>query len=175
MNTNDILISILKQLERIANALEVKKKNPKEVTAQKKEEYDRGYEDSLEAKKEYRVGDVGPAGGIIFLQFGPDIFMECWVKDEPNLMTWDSAKEYIRNINYGGYSDWSLPNGYELDEMYRTQHRIRNFHNDYYWSDMIVAEYSKRHAPSQHLGSGQQKPELKDNLNRVCVVRRFKI
>ena len=118
----------------------------------------------------YKIHE-GPAGGIVFMQHDDGTFVECWTQDEPEGMTWDTAYEYVKNLNYGGYNDWSLPNKNELDELYMNKDRIGNLTNYWYWSDN---EYSEFNAWYQAFNTGAQNFNLKSNNVRVRAVRRFK-
>lgn len=65
-----------------------------------------------------------------------------------NRKDWDSAKAYCENITLGGYSDWRLPNIYELSTLLdNTKSKepyviegIKNIVSKYYWSSSIYTE-----------------------------------
>jgi hypothetical protein len=40
-----------------------------------------------------------------------------WAQDAGQMMTWDQANSYARNLRLGGYSDWRLPNKEELNSL----------------------------------------------------------
>ena len=124
-----------------------------------------------ETNKEYKVGGVGPAGGIVFMQHEDGTFVECRTRDEPNRMTWDQARERVKTLNRGGFSDWSLPTIDELDELYMNKDQIGKFQHDYYWSD---TEHSEFTACNQHFYTGDRYYDGKNFNYRVRAVRRFK-
>ena len=125
----------------------------------------------LETNKEYKVGGVGPAGGFIFMQHDDGTYVECRTRDEPNRMTWDQARERVKTLNRGGFSDWSLPTKEELDELYINKDQIGKFQHDYYWSDEKYDEFA---AWNQLFSIGNQYTLGKNCDFRVRAVRRFK-
>ena len=112
-------------------------------------------------------------GGYIFMQHNDGTYVECWVEDEPDLMTWGDARKHCKNLNYGGYSDWSLPTKEELDEIYKNKNKIGNFEDTWYWSD--TEEEDEFYACLQNFSTGNQYNFNKINNSRVRAVRRFKI
>jgi len=40
-----------------------------------------------------------------------------WSKESEDMMTWDDAMEYAKNLRLGGYDDWRLPTIEELKEV----------------------------------------------------------
>lgn len=38
---------------------------------------------------------------------------------DKKLMTWQEAMQWVKNLNYGGYSDWKLPNKDELLDFFK--------------------------------------------------------
>ena len=122
--------------------------------------------------KGYNIGDVGPAGGIISMQHNDGTFVECWTNDEPEKMDWDEAREHVKNLNHGGYNDWSLPTKEELDKIQRNKDQIGNFQIDFYWSDTEHSEYNAWN--QDFITGGQNYYSRKCNYWRVRAVRRFK-
>ena len=119
----------------------------------------------------YKIHE-GPAGGVVFMQHDDGTFVECWTHDEPKEMDWDQAREYVKTLNHGGYSDWSLPTTEELEKMYENKDKIGKFQNAWYWSD---TEYDEFTACFQYFGTGGQSSINKHtSYFRVRVVRRFK-
>ena len=118
----------------------------------------------------YKIHE-GPAGGIVFMQHDDGTYVECWTQDEPNLMIWHEAREHVQTLNYGGYSDWSLPTKEELMEMCENRDRIDNFQNAWYWSD---TEYDELIVWFQNFSTGFQSLNGKGRNNKVRAVRRFK-
>ena len=122
--------------------------------------------------KVYKVGDVGPAGGIVFMTHDDGTCVECWIEDEPNLMTWREARERVQTLNYGGSNDWVLPTIDELNKMYGNKKIIDNFQHNYYWSD---TEYNKLSAWLHYFKFGDQKFSENFYYFRVRAIRRFKV
>ena len=118
----------------------------------------------------YKIHE-GQAGGVVFMQHEDGTFVECWIKDEPNRMTWDQARERVKNLNRGGFSDWFLPTKEELDELYMNKDQIGKFRDDFYWSD---TEHSELYAWLQDFSIGTQSNLYKNFYDRVRAVRRFK-
>ena len=122
-------------------------------------------------KDDYQIRYIGPAGGIVFMQYPNGFCVECWTQDEPNLMTWDKAHEHVQTLNYGGYNDWILPTIDELNKIYENKNRLDNFQGDFYWSN---TEYDAFLAWNQLFSIGNQYSLSKNNRYRVRAVRRFK-
>ena len=130
-----------------------------------------GLENVNKPKQSYKVGDVGPAGGIVFMQHDDGTCVECWIHDEPEEMTWDEAREHVKTFNHGGYNDWVLPTKEELNKMYENKDQIGNLKDSFYWSD---AEYSEIYAWLQNISTGNQFYISKSDFNGARAVRRFK-
>ena len=120
----------------------------------------------------YKIHE-GQTGGVVFMQHQDGTFVECWTQDEPEKMDWYKAREYVQTLNYGGFSDWSLPTKNELDEMFDNKDKIGKFQNDWYWSDTEEDE-DEFDAWDQHFSTGSQDNSYKDDPSRVRAVRRFK-
>ena len=119
----------------------------------------------------YKIHE-GPAGGVVFMQHPDGTYVECWTHDETEGMDWDTVYEYVKTLNYGGYSDWSLPTKEELDELYMNKDQIGNFRDDFYWSD--TEEEDEFNAWFQSFSTGYQSSSFKILDFRVRAVRRFK-
>jgi TolB-like protein len=92
-------------------------------------------------QRTYRVGDTGPAGGIIFYDKGS--FSDGWqyleaapVSAEFRSSDWYAAGRRCSSMNIGGFSGWRLPEPNELRLMYEKLKRIGfgSFSDDFYWS-----------------------------------------
>jgi len=70
----------------------------------------------------YRVGDTGPAGGIVVFVGGPGESLEVppcdWNGSEfgDPACSWDDAVRLAQGCTFGGYADWYLPSKAELIE-----------------------------------------------------------
>lgn len=85
-----------------------------------------------------------------------------------------AAARYCSKLNYGGYTDWYLPNRYELNLMFINAASIPGLDRtgSYYWSS---TEYGSTAAWAQDfsVGSGYQSQGNKANQCLIRCVRRF--
>jgi len=88
----------------------------------------------------YEIGDIGPAGGIVFYDKGEYTdgwqYLEAAPSEFEFTTNWNSANDMCALLNINGYTGWRLPNREELNLMYVNlkQKNIGNFGNDAYWS-----------------------------------------
>jgi hypothetical protein len=88
----------------------------------------------------YKIGDTGPAGGIIFYDKGDSSdgwqYLEAAPPDFEFTANWNSANEMCRLLNINGITGWRLPDRDELSFMYLNlkQKGLGGFGNDTYWS-----------------------------------------
>jgi hypothetical protein len=90
---------------------------------------------------DYHIGDTGPGGGIIFFAEG-DTYKECSGELGPSgTIQYLNASGYARSYSGGGFSDWALPDIYELASMYNNlkKNNLGGFFNDWYWSSTVSA------------------------------------
>ena len=89
----------------------------------------------------YKVGDTGPGGGIIFFTEGGK-YME--VSPYLGQKTYNDAVAEVKNYKGGGYTDWKLPDKFELNLIYTNLHKsgIVNLviGNLYFWSSSTRQE-----------------------------------
>jgi hypothetical protein len=90
--------------------------------------------------RSYKVGDTGPAGGIIFYDKGNSSdgwqYLEAAPSDFEFVANWNSANDVCKLLNINGIAGWRLPNRDELSFMYLNlkQKGLGGFGNDTYWS-----------------------------------------
>ncbi|MBO5125381.1 MAG: DUF1566 domain-containing protein [Spirochaetaceae bacterium] len=82
--------------------------------------------------KQYKIGDTGPAGGIIFEVVGNKVW-EC--SEIIGHLPWDKAFKFCPTYNGGGYDDWYLPTKDELESLYYNLIKPGLIHDkETYWS-----------------------------------------
>ncbi len=83
-----------------------------------------------------------------------------------------AAARYCDKLSYGGYTDWYLPNRYELNLMFinKTSLTLSLTSSSYYWSS---TEYSSNTAWIQRFTDGNQTAIGKFNGHYVRCVRRY--
>ena len=88
----------------------------------------------------YKVGDTGPAGGIIFYDKGDNSdgwqYLEAAPAEFEFEANWNSANSMCKLLNINGIGGWRLPDRDELSFMYLNlkQKNLGGFGNDFYWS-----------------------------------------
>ena len=93
-----------------------------------------------EENRPLRVGDTGPAGGLIFYDKGENTdgwqYLEAAPVEFEFQANWNSANEMCRLLNINGFTGWRLPTRDELSFMYLNlkQRDLGGFSNDSYWS-----------------------------------------
>ncbi len=90
-------------------------------------------------------------------------------KDE-GYFTWSDAKAACNRLVSNGYSDWFLPNRWQLNQLYLRKDDVGGFADNYYWSS---TEYGADYAWGQYFNNGAQNWGYKTNLDRVRAVRAF--
>jgi len=88
----------------------------------------------------YKVGDTGPAGGIVFYDKGDNSdgwqYLEAAPPEFEFETNWNSANDICKLLNINGYTGWRLPDRDELSFMYLNlkQKELGGFGNGSYWS-----------------------------------------
>lgn len=96
---------------------------------------------------EYKLGDTGPAGGLIFYDKGSYSngwrYLEAAPVSTEQRLCWEEAIEYCKNMVHNGYNDWYLPSKDELNMMYENLHqrKLGGFAASYYWSSSEANGY----------------------------------
>jgi len=120
---------------------------------------------------EYKIGDTGPGGGMIFYAQGGQ-YKEC--SGELGSYDWNTAVTTARNYKGNGFSNWHLPDKGELDLMYLNLHKkgLGGFLNEFYWSS---TESSSGYAWYYYFGSSSssQNTDSTYYTKRVRAVRSF--
>jgi hypothetical protein len=105
-------------------------------------------------------GVPGQAGGYVFYDKGEYSngwrYLECAPEDAGGECQWDTAKSRCDDYAYGGYDDWRLPSGTEINWMYSNLYKkgMGNFKDDYdsYWSN--EGSFSFKYGSSSSLTYG---------------------
>ena len=93
-----------------------------------------------QGSRSYKVGDKGPAGGIVFYDKGDNSdgwqYLEAAPPDFEFEANWNSANDMCKLLNINGITGWRLPDRDELSFMYFNlkQKGLGNFGNYSYWS-----------------------------------------
>lgn len=87
-----------------------------------------------------------------------------------NTCSWDNAAYLCDVFEYGGYSDWFMPNQQELDKLFINRIKIGSFSNYFYWSS---EEYAANKAWVVDFGTTYHYPENKSQLNKTRPIRWF--
>ena len=90
--------------------------------------------------RSYKIGDTGPAGGIVFYDKGNNSdgwqYLEAAPPEFEFQANWNSANEICKLLNINGITGWRLPDRDELSFMYLNLKKkdLGGFSNDSYWS-----------------------------------------
>lgn len=88
----------------------------------------------------YKIGDTGPAGGIVFYEkkdeSGGWWYLEAAPPEFEFSANWNSANDMCKLLNINWHKGWRLPNRDELSFMYLNLKKkgLGGFSNDSYWS-----------------------------------------
>ncbi len=117
-----------------------------------------------------KIGNIGPGGGLVFYIEGNRAYECSEVLGERN---WNEAITLCSNYRGGGYDDWYLPNGDELNYIYQNLRKTGKISgNSWYWSSSAD---SNSYAWFQWFGNGGQSYDLKNCIFSVRAVRAFYI
>ena len=117
-----------------------------------------------------KVGDIGPAGGIVFYIEG-EVAFEC--SKRLGECDWAKAKTMCANYKGGDEEDWRLPTKNELDLIYKNLRDLRKIEEDgLYWSSTENDIYD---AWAKNFATGEQIAVELINKLGVRAVRAFSL
>lgn len=121
-----------------------------------------------ERKKQYKIGDIGPAGGIVFYTEINRVW-EC--SNYLGERDWYDAKELCSEYRGGNYYNWYLPNGTELNYIYQNLRKPGKISgNSWFWSSPA---YGYSYALAQRFSDGYKDAPHKNDTYSVLAVRSF--
>ena len=117
----------------------------------------------------YKIGDKGPGGGLIFYIEGNKSYE---VSEQFGTATWNEAKQVCKNYRGGGYDDWYLPSKDELNLLYKNLAQTKMIPaRGWYWSS---SQNSDGLAYGQRFNDGVQFINYKRVRYSVRAVRTYK-
>ena len=119
----------------------------------------------------YKIGDLGPGGGIIFAIEGPYHYE---VSRILGTLTWYEADNVAKNYRGGNLSDWYLPTLAELALVYDNLvvAGIINMGSTWYWSSTPYAR-SDTWSYRKNMGNGEEEPCGKGVNGGARAIRMF--
>lgn len=94
--------------------------------------------------RNYRIGDRGPGGGIVFHIDGKMVYE---VSDVLGRIKWWEAKDLVAGCHRGGFFDWRLPTKEELNLVYQKLRKPGIIGDkDWFWSSSQRIYYDSHHA-----------------------------
>jgi hypothetical protein len=123
----------------------------------------------------YKIGDIGPGGGTIFMAEGNN-FME--VSRLLGDSDWYGAGKLAEGFRGGNFSDWRLPSRDELDLIYQNLQKsgVINLGTQVYWSSSDSNrrnDFGSHYTWHQRFSDGYQDSSLKSSKLSVRAVRAF--
>jgi hypothetical protein len=122
--------------------------------------------------KTYKIGDRGPAGGIVFYdKRNTDFIIAILNRRGESGTAAQLCKEYTLN----GYKDWFLPSKDELNLLYINLNNIhlRGFSGGWYWSSSQDDYWNSNQVWAQRFSDGSKKFYGKSRMFLVRAVRAF--
>jgi len=124
--------------------------------------------EKADKNKKYKIGDIGPGGGLVFYIEGNRAYECSEILGKEN---WSEAKALCSKYHGGGYNDWYLPNKDELNQIYQNLRRTEKISGDnLFWSS---SNYDYNFPCIQGFTDGYQGFSHKDFTYSVRAVRSF--
>jgi len=124
----------------------------------------------------YKIGDKGPGGGIIFFAEGGK-YMEA--VSIIRMSNYQGSVNEAKNYRGGGYTDWRLPDEFELNMVYQNLVLLNKHYSFYGTSDYFSSTYygDARYGSlykTQDFRTGVRDREYFDEyVHYVCAIRTF--
>ena len=128
---------------------------------------------------QYRIGNYGPGGGIVFHDKGRESggwrYLEVAPVETVKSFIWEDAALYCAELNSGGFSDWYLPSIRELEDINKNlfSKGIGGFTAAVYWSSSGGAG-GQNMISSFNFATGRAMSSYSLDTARVRAIRRFK-
>ncbi|MCK4874341.1 MAG: DUF1566 domain-containing protein [Sulfurimonas sp.] len=106
---------------------------------EKAKQYTRGLEKAMNAK-DYKKAEANKPKLIAGLMWQDEEYTEeerraCKADTlHGKTQNWQGAKNYCRDLNLAGYSDWYLPSKSQLESLYNNRSQLKNNMPDFFWS-----------------------------------------
>lgn len=125
-----------------------------------------------ERKKQYKIGDIGPGGGIVYFVKSNEGW-EC-SKEVLGCKKWNDAIKLCEEYRGGGYNDWYLPNIENLQYIYENliETGKRYYTYSWFWSSSYSSYSSEAYA--RWLGDGDSELLKKKEIFDILAVRYFR-
>lgn len=125
-----------------------------------------------ERKKQYKIGDIGPGGGIVYFVKSNEGW-EC-SKEVLGCKKWNDAIKLCEEYRGSGYNDWYLPNEEDLQYIYENliETGKRYYTHSWFWSSTYLPSISRSYA--RWLGNGSMKFFKKNEIFDILAVRYFR-
>lgn len=125
-----------------------------------------------ERKKQYKIGDIGPGGGIVYFVKSNEGW-EC-SKEVLECKKWNDAIKLCEEYRGGGYNDWYLPNIENLQYIYENliETGKRYYTYSWFWSSSYSSYSSEAYA--RWLGNGDSELLKKKEIFDILAVRYFR-
>lgn len=121
-----------------------------------------------EELKKYKIGDIGPGGGLVFYIEGNHAYECSEILGKGN---WSEAKTLCSKYHGGGYNDWYLPPLQELNFIYKNLRLTGKIaDNTTFWSSL---ETSSNFAMALDFSDGAGSASTKNITYPVRAVRSF--
>ena len=120
-----------------------------------------------------QIGDTFAGGIVFYLAPGDECHgLVCTPTDQSKDAKWSEADAMCPLVKVGGYTNWRLPNLYELTQMYSNLYKanLGGFSKGFYWSSN---EYQQYYAWDLYFTNGQKYCSGKGTTGYVRAIRAF--